>query len=175
MTIDIALARNADRATIMRRASKDLNPLLKLVVLTCADHRVDPAHVLGLEPSEAIVIRNPGGRVTRDVLRSLGVLSTVAAIEGIATGLEFLVLHHTDCGLSRLTPPMYANLIAEFVGANVEEVSALALADPRASVEYDARLLASMLSASSMVTGAVYDLETGLVDVVHSASVTTKS
>ena len=65
MTIDLAMARNSERAPTMREASKDLNPLLRLVVLTCADHRVDPAHVLGLEPSEAIVLRNPGGRVTR--------------------------------------------------------------------------------------------------------------
>lgn len=171
--IDMALARNSERATTMRDASKNLNPLLRLVVLTCADHRVDPAHVFGLEPSEAIVLRNPGGRVTRDILRSLAVLSTVAAIEGLDTGFEFLVLHHTDCGLSRLAPAEHAGLVADFAGVGIDEVPQLALADPRASAEYDARLLSAIVrSPDSTVTGAVYDLDTGLVEVTYSTSAT---
>jgi len=171
MTIHVAMARNSERATTMRDASKDLNPVLRLVVLTCADHRVDPAHVLGLEPSDAIVLRNPGGRVTRDILRSLAVLSTVAAIEDLDTGFDFLVLHHTDCGLSRLAQAEHAALVADFTGVGVEDVPSLGLSNPFDSVEYDSRLLAAMInSPDSTVTGAVYDLDTGLVEVRYSSS-----
>lgn len=171
MTTQIALARNAERAARLRDATRDLTPSLRLVVLTCADHRVDPAHILGIGLGEAVVLRNPGGRVTRDFLRSLAVLSTVAAVEGMETAFDFLVLHHTDCGLSRLAPIEHAAIVADYAGVNVDDVPGLLLADPHRSADYDGRLLAAMVeSASSTVTAAVYDLETGLVDVVYSTA-----
>jgi carbonic anhydrase len=176
MTTQIALARNAERAAALRTASRDLTPSLRLVVLACADHRVDPAHVLGIGPGDAVVLRNPGGRVTRDVLRSFAVLSTVAAIEELGTGFDFLVLHHTDCGLSRLAPAEHAALVAEYVGVGLDQVPALTLEDPRRAAEYDATLLAAMLnSPAATVTAAVYDLDTGLVEVTYSTSAGTES
>jgi carbonic anhydrase len=176
MTTQIALTRNGERAAALRAVSRDLTPSLRLVVLTCADHRVDPAHVLGIGPGDAIVLRNPGGRVTRDVLRSLAVLSTVAAIEDLGTGFDFLVLHHTDCGMSRLAPAEHAALVAEYVGVGLDEVPGLTLEDPRLAAEHDATLLAAMLdSPAATVTAAVYDLDTGLVEVICSTSAETKS
>ena len=70
------LARNAERA---RPAGEELPalPRRRLVVLTCVDHRVDPAHVLGLELGDAVVVRNPGGRVTPAFLRDLAILARV--------------------------------------------------------------------------------------------------
>lgn len=171
MTTQTALARNAERAAGLRDAMRDLTPSLRLVVLTCADHRVDPAHILGIELGEAVVLRNPGGRVTRDILRSLAVLSTVAEVEGLETGFDFLVLHHTDCGLSRLAPTGHAAMVADYAGVNVGDVPGLSLADPRQSSDHDGRLLAAMVeSPGTTVTAAVYDLETGLVDVVYSTA-----
>jgi carbonic anhydrase len=134
------------------------------VVIACADHRADPAHILGLEPGEAVVLRNPGGRVTNDVLRSLLVLSTVAAIEGLGSGFDVIVVHHTDCGLSRLSSPDHASLIADYVGITTEEVADLALADPLTAVRHDVDRLRSVVpSPDTTITGLVYDLESGTV------------
>lgn len=164
MTTQLLLSRNAERAAGLREASRDLLPSLRLVVLACADHRADPALVLGLAPGEAIVLRNPGGRLTRDVLRSLAVLATIATIEGLPGGFDFLVLHHTDCGLSRLAGRDHATLMADYVGVAPDDVPALALADPFRSAEHDARRLAALITTpGSRVSAAVFDLETGSV------------
>ena len=61
---DRLLKRNAELSEDLGAESFTLTPDLHALVLTCADHRVDPAWVLGLEAGEAVVLRNPGGRVT---------------------------------------------------------------------------------------------------------------
>lgn len=166
----VLMDRNARRAERLRTASRDLTPELRVIVLTCADHRVDPAHVLGLRPNEAIVLRNPGGRVTTDVLRSLLVLSTVGTLEGVEGGFEIVVMHHTDCGLSRLTASEHAALVAEYAGVAVDDVPQLTVADPWQAVIHDARLLTSVLATSdTSVTALVYDLATGHVERVETA------
>ena len=168
MSAAILTDRNGQRADELRQASKDLTPTLRTIVITCADHRVDPAHVLGLNAGEAIVLRNPGGRVTRDLLRSLLVLSTVGRMEQVQPGFEIVVMHHTDCGLSRLDGPEHAALVADFVGVPSEDVSGLALADPWRSAVHDAGLLAGLLeSEDSTVLAAVYDLATGRVELLN--------
>jgi carbonic anhydrase len=164
MSVDILVERNSVRSPSLRAVSRSLSPSLRTVVIACADHRTDPAHVLGLEPGEAVVLRNPGGRVTNDVLRSLLVLSTVASIDGLGSGFEIIVVHHTDCGLSRLSTPDHAPLIAGYVGVSTEEVADLALADPLAAVRHDVnRLRAVVQSPDTTITGLVYDLESGTV------------
>src|SRR6266581_1349606 len=64
-----------------------------VAVLTCMDARLDPAKFLGLAEGDAHVIRNAGGRASKDALRSL-----VISYKLLATR-EFLVIHHTDCGM----------------------------------------------------------------------------
>jgi carbonic anhydrase len=164
MSVDILVERNSVRAPSLRATSRSLSPSLRTVVIACSDHRTDPAHVLGLEPGEAVVLRNPGGRVTSDVLRSLLVLAAVAAIEELGSGFDIVVVHHTDCGLSRLTGPDYASLVADYVGVTTEEVAGLALADPFTAVRHDVdRLRAVLPSPGTTVTGLVHDLESGTV------------
>ena len=163
MSVDILVKRNSVRSPSLREVSRSLTPSLRTVVVACADHRADPAHVLGLEPGEAVVLRNPGGRVTNDVLRSLLVLSTIAAVDDLGSGFEIVVMHHTDCGLRRLSAPDHASLIASYVGVTPEEVSDLALADPLTAVRRDVNKLRSVVSPDTTVTGLVYDLESGTV------------
>ena len=102
---DRLLKRNAELSKDLGAKSFTLTPDLHALVLTCADHRVDPAQVLGLELGEAVVLRNPGGRVTPAFISELAVLATVAQIEGLETGFELILMHHTDCGLARLDGP----------------------------------------------------------------------
>jgi carbonic anhydrase len=163
MSVDILVERNSVRSPSLREVSRSLTPSLRTVVVACADHRADPAHILGLEPGEAVVLRNPGGRVTNDVLRSLLVLSTIAAVDDLGSGFEIVVVHHTDCGLCRLAGPDHAPLIASYVGVAAEEVADLALADPLTAVRRDVDRLRSVVQPGTTVTGLVYDLESGQV------------
>ncbi len=166
MTVAEILHRNATRAESLANQDRALVPRLKTVVLTCADHRVDPAYVLGLELGDAIVLRNPGGRVTADIIGNLLVLATVAAVEDIDTDFSIVVMHHTDCGLSRFTGPEHVQLLATFAGVEPEEVAALAVDDPIRAVQYDVARLDSLgvLSDKTVLTGLVFDMETGQVD-----------
>jgi carbonic anhydrase len=69
---------------------------MAVAILTCMDARIDPARLFGLEPGEAHVLRNAGGVVTEDVLRSLLLSQRLLETTGI------LVVHHTRCGLHGL-------------------------------------------------------------------------
>src|SRR5689334_23652269 len=78
-------------------------PSRGLVILTCMDHRLDPLAALGLEPGDAMVIRNAGGRVTPAFLRDLRILELVAAKRGGSLDeLELVLMQHTQCGAGSL-------------------------------------------------------------------------
>jgi len=68
--------------------------------------RVDPAHVLGIKPGEAVVMRNIGGRITPGLLEQLGLLGRIGEVAGEIPGgggeFHIVVLQHTDCGITRL-------------------------------------------------------------------------
>jgi carbonic anhydrase len=128
---DTLLERNAELSSDLSAKAFTLTPDLHALILTCADHRVDPAQVLGLELGEAVVLRNPGGRVTPAFISELAVLATVAQIEGLETGFELILMHHTDCGMARLDGPEQRGLMAYFFGVGEDEVAARHLTDPR--------------------------------------------
>src|SRR5262249_62085171 len=82
-------------------------PNVKAIIIGCADMRVDPAHILGIKPGEAVVMSNIGGRITPGVLEQLGVLGRVGQIAGEnlggGGGFYGIILQHTDCGINRLS------------------------------------------------------------------------
>src|SRR2546423_15668162 len=100
--MDMALARN--RAFAAAEGHKDaiVFPTLRLFVITCLDPRVDPAHLLGLELSEAIVVRNVGGRVTPDVINDVAFIGQPAQ-SFLPQGplLQVARIHHTPCRAGR--------------------------------------------------------------------------
>jgi carbonic anhydrase len=163
---DALLARNADFAAKTFQRGLPVAPSLRMVIIACADQRADPTHVLELEPGEAAVIRNPGGRVTPGSLQAVAMLAAVAAGEGISGGFELVVMHHTDCGMTRLT--RHEDLLADYFGVPAAEVEAKQVGDPRLAVEADLASLGDnpLLPSSLTVTGLVYDVETGLVETV---------
>jgi carbonic anhydrase len=165
---DTLLERNAARSRSLGEKSFTLTPDLHAIVLTCADHRVDPAHVLGLELGEAVVLRNPGGRITPAVIGELAVLATVAQIEGLETGFELIIMHHTDCGLTRLDGPEQRGLMAYFFGVAEDELAAKHLRDPSESVRTDLELLrANPLIPRTLIASAlVYDIASGRVEMI---------
>jgi carbonic anhydrase len=144
-------------------------PRRGLVILTCMDHRVDPLAALGLEPGDAMVLRNAGGRVTPAFLRDLRILELVAAKRGGSLGeLELLLVQHTQCGAGGLAGEHHG-LLAEHLGCESEELGTRSPADPYEGVRVDIELLAAEdgVPDSLAVAGLVYDVEDGRIELVE--------
>ncbi len=132
-------------------------PGRRLAVVTCMDARIDVFAVLGLHLGEAHVIRNAGGRVTEDVLRSLALSSGVLGVD------TAVVMQHTKCGLAGVTDAE----LREITGA---DLGFFPIDDHAAALREDVDLLARTpyLSRLMLIAGLIYDVESGeLEDVVH--------
>jgi carbonic anhydrase len=174
--LDSMLERNKDFAarqsaagTLMPSLPRAL-PNVKAIIIGCADMRVDPAHVLGIKPGEAMVMRNIGGRITPGLLEQVGLLGRIGRVAGEIAGgggeFHIVVLHHTDCGITRLAgdPAM----LARYFQIQEGELKTKAVTDPRAAVAVDVALLRSIpaLPGEWLVSGLIYDVATGLVEIV---------
>ena len=137
-----------------------------LQVLGCVDSRVDPGVVLGLELGEGVVMRNIGGRVTPAVLRSWALLGRLG--QGRPPGGHLVILQHTDCGITRLAH--YPEQLAAFFEIPAGELAAKAVADPYAAVRVDAAIARQALPPGRLVSGLVYDVSTGLIEIVDPAA-----
>ena len=135
----------------------EIPPARNIAVLTCIDARIDPAKALGLEIGDAHVIRNAGGRATDDAVRSLLISSWLLGTR------EFLVIHHTDCGMEKFTDDAVAEIIAERSGEDVSHVDFLTFGDLDQSVRDDVQRIRSLsqIPADATVSGHVYDVRTG--------------
>src|SRR5580704_6292286 len=145
-------------------------PTAQMIVVTCLDHRVDPAIILELQLGEAPVIRNAGGRVTQAVIDDVAYLAFLA--EQLFGGqladdrlFEVAVIHHTQCGTGFLADPGFRHQAAAATGLAEAALEGSAVADPHVTVKADVeRLLASpLLSPKVSVSGHVYDIATGRV------------
>ena len=110
-----------------------------MLVVTCLDHRVDPAIVLGLQLGDAPVIRNAGGRVTQAVIDDIAYLAFLAGQLFGGQGepdtlFEVAVVHHTQCGTGFLADPAFRHQAAEATGLSEAALEASAVADPHTTV-----------------------------------------
>jgi carbonic anhydrase len=143
---------------------------VKALIIGCADMRVDPAHVLGIESGEAVVMRNIGGRVTPSLGEQLGLLGRIGEVAKRIPGgggeFHVIVLHHTDCGITRLVGD--PDMLASYFEIGREELSAKAVNDPRKAVSVDVSALraAKALPEPWLLSGLVYNVATGLVEIV---------
>ena len=145
-------------------------PNVKAIIIGCADMRVDPAHILGIKPGEAVVMRNIGGRITPGLLEQLGLLGRIAEVAGEIAGgggeFHIIVLQHTNCGITCLAgdPAM----LTHYFQIKDGELKTKAVTDPRAAVAVDVALLRTIpaLPGDWLVSGLIYDVATGLVEVV---------
>jgi carbonic anhydrase len=151
-------------------------PTSQVLVVTCLDHRVDPAIVLGLQLGDAPVIRNAGGRITEAVIDDIAYLAFLA--EQVFAGqladdrlFEVAIIQHTQCGTSFLADAAFRQQAAAATGVAEATLAAEAVADPHVTVRADvARLLSSpRLSPKVSVSGHVYEIETGRVSTVLDA------
>ena len=145
-------------------------PTAQMIIVTCLDHRVDPAIIFGLGLGEAPVIRNAGGRITPAVIDDLAYLAFLAEqlFGGQLTDdrlFEVAVVHHTQCGTGFLADPGFRHRAAEATGLAEPALAASAVADPHATVSADVErlLTAPSLSPKVSVSGHVYDIATGRV------------
>jgi carbonic anhydrase len=145
-------------------------PDVKAIIIGCADMRADPAHVLGTKPGEAVVLRNIGGRITPGLLEQLGMLGRIGQVAGEIPGgggeFHIIVMQHTDCGMTRLAGD--SAMLAHYFQIQEGELKTKAVTDPRAAVAVDVAALRAIpaLPGAWLVSGLVYDVATGLVDVV---------
>jgi carbonic anhydrase len=145
-------------------------PAAQVIVITCLDHRIDPAVTLGLRLGDAPVLRNAGGRVTQLVIEEVAYLAflggRLAGGQLAGDSVEVAVIHHTQCGTGFLADPGFRREASAATG-----VDEAAVGDPHATVVADVgRLLASPLLPPGMgVSGHVYDIETGRVTTVVDA------
>ena len=137
-----------------------------LQVLGCVDSRVDPSDVLGLELGEGVVMRNIGGRITPATLRSWALLGRLG--QGQPPSGHLVILHHTDCGITRLED--YPDQLAAFFEIPADELDSKAVTDPYTAVRIDAALARHALPPSRLVSGLVYDVATGLIELVDPAT-----
>jgi carbonic anhydrase len=145
-------------------------PTSQTLIVTCLDHRIDPAMVLGLQPGDAPVIRNAGGRVTPAVIEDIAYLAYLAGQLSGGQGapdtlFEVAVIQHTQCGTGFLADPAFRRQAATATGLSEAALEACAVPDPHATVKADVeRLLTSpLLSPKVSVSGHVYDIATGRV------------
>jgi carbonic anhydrase len=94
---DDLLANNRAFADALTPAHLDVRPTRRLVIVTCMDSRLDVFAALGLDDGEAHVLRNAGGVITDDVIRSLAISQRRLGTH------EVMLIHHTDCGMLKLT------------------------------------------------------------------------
>jgi len=145
-------------------------PNVKAIIIGCADMRVDPVHILGIKPGEAMVMRNIGGRITPGLLEQLGLLGRIGQIAGEIAGgrgeFHIIILQHTDCGITRLADDPAT--LARYFQMEEGKLKSKAVTDPRAAVAVDVALLRTIptLPGGWLVSGLIYDVATGLVEVV---------
>ena len=167
--IESALERNRAFAAAGGHAGAVVFPRLRLFVITCLDPRVDPAHFLGLGLSDAMVIRNVGGRVTPEVINDvafIGQLGENALPDGPL--FEVAVIHHTQCGTGALADDSFRHGYAQRIGVDEATLREHAVLDPAATVTRDVERVrcAPAISPRVTVSGHVYDVVTGLVETV---------
>src|SRR5881398_1319933 len=153
---DDLLANNAQYAENFTKAELPLPPAKKLAVVACMDARIVVSRILGLEEGDAHVIRNAGGVITDDEIRSLAISQHLLGTE------EIVLVHHTDCGMLTFTDDQFAQQLEEETGVR-PSWSAESFGDVEQNVrESIARIKSSpFIPHKDKVRGFVYEVETG--------------
>jgi carbonic anhydrase len=157
MSVTDELLQNAERyAESFDKGDLPLPPGKKVAVLACMDARLNPYGLLGLQEGDAHVIRNAGGVVTDDEIRSLAISQRLLGTE------EIILIHHTDCGMLTFTDDEFKRSVQDDVGIK-PEWAAEAFADIDEDVRQSlARIQASpFIPRKDAVRGFVYEVETG--------------
>jgi len=162
MSITDELVANAERyAEGFERGDLALPPAKRIAVLACMDARLNPYGLLGLSEGDAHVIRNAGGVVTDDEIRSLSISQRLLGTE------EIVLIHHTDCGMLTFSDDDFRRQIQDETGVKPEwavETFDDLEQDVRQSI---ARIRNSpFIPKKDQIRGFIYDVKTGRLDEV---------
>jgi carbonic anhydrase len=162
MTVTDELLQNAERyAADFDRGDLPMPPAKGVAVVACMDARLNPFGVLGLQEGDAHVIRNAGGVVTDDEIRSLAISQRLLGTK------EIILIHHTDCGMLTFKDDDFRRQIQDETGIK-PGWAAEAFDDLETDVRQSiARIKSSpFIPNKDNVRGFVYDVKTGRLDEV---------
>jgi carbonic anhydrase len=153
---------NAAYAEGFTKGELPMPPGRRFAVVTCMDARIDPARALGLEEGDAHVIRNAGGVVSDDALRSLVISHWLLGTQ------EALVIGHTDCGMVTFTNDVLRDKLRDEAGADASGIDFLPFPDVGNRVAESVRRIreSDLLPESFAATGYVYDVSSGRLEEV---------
>ncbi|MDP9376522.1 MAG: carbonic anhydrase [Actinomycetota bacterium] len=157
MSVTNELLANAERyAERFDKGALPLPPARKVAVVACMDARLNPYGLLGLHEGDAHVIRNAGGVITDDEIRSLSISQRLLGTE------EIILIHHTDCGMLTFTDDEFRRSVQDEVGIKPEWAP-----ESFSDLDEDVRQSMARIEASPFIPrkdsirGFVYDVETG--------------
>jgi carbonic anhydrase len=179
---EILGANNVYAASFGEKKNLAMPPARKIAILTCMDARLDPAKFGGLTEGDAHIIRNAGGRASDDAIRSL-----VISHKLLGTN-QWLVIHHTDCGMETFSNDIMATLLNEsLVTATIDDkgwrnvkkdkgsiegkyINWLTIADKKQSVIEDLNRIRNhpLVNKEIPIKGYLYDVKSGRLTEVHS-------
>ena len=150
------LAGNEAYAATFSPSARAAAPALKVAIVACMDARLDPARALGIGEGDAHVIRNAGGVVTDDVIRSLSISQHLLGTE------EIVFVHHTDCGMQKFTDEEFADA-RERTSGQRPSWPAATFQDLHESVRECIRRVreSPFIAHKHCVRGFVYEVESG--------------
>jgi carbonic anhydrase len=181
---EVAVANEEYARTFGDKGELALPPARRFAILTCMDARLDPAKYAGLSEGDAHVIRNAGGRASDDAIRSL-----VISYKLLGTA-EWLVIHHSDCGMEFFTNELMSDLLAQSletaalgsngfhdIGAGPgspagKDIDWLTITDREQSVVDDVRRIRNhpLVPSRISIYGYVYNVKTGALEEVAEAT-----
>ncbi|HVM19497.1 MAG TPA: carbonic anhydrase [Egibacteraceae bacterium] len=145
-----AYAKTFDGAGLAREPAK------RLVVVTCMDARIDTLAALGLKPGDAHVLRNAGGRVSDDVIRSLVVSTRLLGTDTV------VVMHHTGCGMATINKKSVREILTDIDEEHWEPFQLLEIEDQQQALREDVtKVRESPLLRDLRVAGFIFDVKSG--------------
>jgi carbonic anhydrase len=160
--IDELMANNRGFAASLAHVHLDVYPRRQLAIVTCMDSRLDVFAALGLNVGEAHVLRNAGGVITDDVIRSLAVSQRRLGTRGV------MLIHHTDCGMLKLTDDGFRAELQDATGV-APAFAIESFSDVEADVQQSILRVrrSAFLLHRDLVRGFVYDVDTHQLHEVH--------
>jgi carbonic anhydrase len=160
--VDELLANNREFARSLPQRHLDVQPRRRLAIVTCMDSRLDVFAALGLRDGDAHVLRNAGGVITDDVIRSLAVSQRRLGTRAV------MLIHHTDCGMSKLTDDGFRSELEQATGV-APAFAIESFTDVDANVRQSVLRVrrSTFLPHRDAVRGFVYDVDSHSLREIH--------
>ena len=134
-----------------------------VALVTCMDSRIDPIRMIGLKPGDAKILRNPGGRVTDQVLVALVLGVTLLKVDGI------LIVEHTSCAMTKSTEAELQQQVGDVAGVDASWMTLGVIDDQNKTIRADVERVRShpLISKDVLIGGFLYDVDSGLMQPVN--------